>query len=59
MNNPYITHIIEQTGMSEREVVTSMMPSLQKRTYPCVIQGRTFWSEDDYLNQMYEFLNGL
>ena len=59
MNNPYITHIIEQTGMSEREVVTSMMPSFRPMTFPCVIHGRHFETHDDYLNEMYEYLNGL
>ena len=57
-NNPYVTHIIEQTGMSEREVFTSMSP-LRPMTFPCVIHGRTFESHNEYMNEMYEFLNGL
>ena len=57
-NNPYVQNIIEQTGMSEREVFKSMSP-MRPMTFPCVIHGRTFETQDDYLNEMYEFLNGL
>ncbi len=57
-NNPYVTHIIEQTGMSEREVFTSMAP-MRPMSFPCEIHGRVFETQDDYLNEMYEFLNGL
>ena len=57
-NNPYVQNIIEQTGMSEREVFTSMSP-IRPMTFPCEIYGRVFETQDDYLNEMYEFLNGL
>lgn len=57
--NPYISQICEQTGATEREVVTSMMPSLYVRTFPCVIHGRRFETHDDYINEMHEYLSGL
>ena len=58
-NNPYINHICEMTGESPRQVVLSMSPPLRPMTFPCTIHGRTFETQDDYLNEMYEFLNGL
>ena len=57
-NNPYVSHITEQTGMSDREIFLSMT-SFNPMTFPCVLGGRTFESLDDYLNDMYDFLNGL
>ena len=57
--NPYVSHIIEQTGMSEREVITSMMPSLRPMTFPCEIHGRHFETHDEYLNELHEYLNGM
>ena len=44
--------------MSEREVFASAAP-MRPMTFPCVIHGRTSETHDDYLNEMYEFLNGL
>ena len=58
-NNPYIQHVIEMTGESEREIVQSMMPSFKPMTFPCVIHGRTFESHDDYMNALHDFLNGM
>ena len=57
-SNPYVNQIMEQTGMSEREVFASAAP-MRPMTFPCVIHGRTFETHDDYLNEMYEFLNSL
>ena len=59
MFNPYITQICEQTGATEREVITSMMPTLRPMTFPCVIHGRHFETHDEYLNEMHEYLNGM
>ncbi len=58
-NNPYITQICEQTGATEREVITEMMPPLRPMSFPCEIHGRQFDTQDEYLNAMHEFLNGL
>jgi hypothetical protein len=58
-SNPYITQICEQTGATEREVITDMMPSFRPMTFPCVIHGRHFESHDEYIDELYEYLAGL
>ena len=58
-SNPYIQNIIEQTGMTAREITASMMPTLKPMTFPCEIHGRRFETHDDYINEMYDYLNGL
>lgn len=57
-NNIYVNQIMEQTGMSEREVFASAAP-MRPMTFPCVIHGRTFETHNEYINEMYEFLNSL
>ena len=54
-SNPYVNQIMEQTGMSEREVFASAAP-MRPMTFPCVIHGRTFETHDDYINAMYDYL---
>ena len=56
-NNPYVTNIIQQTGMTESEIRQST--SSITRTFPCTIHGRHFATEDDYLSELNEFLNGM
>ncbi len=56
-NNPYVSHIIQQTGMTEREVRQST--SSVTRTFPCTIHGRHFDTEDEYLNELHEFMCGM
>ncbi len=58
-NNPYIAQICAQTGASEREVIRDMMPPLRPMTFPCTIHGRTFDTQDEYFNELHEYLNGL
>ena len=55
--NPYVLNIIEQTGMTESEIHQST--TSVSRTFPCTIHGRHFDTEDDYLNELHEFLNGM
>ena len=55
--NPYVSNIIQQTGMTEREVRQST--SSTTRTFPCTIHGRHFASEADYLEELHEFLSGM
>ncbi len=55
--NPYVLNIIEQTGMTESEIHQST--TSVSRTFPCTIHGRYFDTEDDYLNELHEFLNGM
>ncbi len=59
MYNPYITQICEQTGASRREVITEMMPPMRPITFPCEIGGRSFETQDEYLNAMHEYLSCL
>jgi len=56
-NNPYVSNIIQQTGMTEREVHQST--STVTRTFPCTIYGRHFATEDEYLEDLNEFLMGM
>ena len=55
--NPYVSTIIQQTGMTEREVHQST--STMTRTFPCTIHGRLFATEADYLEELNEFLAGM
>ena len=57
-NNIYVNQIMEQTGMSEREVFASAAP-MRPMTFPCEIHGRIFDTPDDYLNAMHEFLTSM
>ena len=57
-SNPYVNQIMEQTGMSEREVFASAAP-MRPMTFPCVIHGRTFETHDDYINAMYDYLDSM
>ena len=52
--NPYVSQLIEQTGMTEREAHKSN-PS-QTREFPCTIYGRNFATEADYQEALAEFL---
>jgi len=57
-NNPYVNQIMEQTGMSEREVFASSAP-MRPMTFPCEIHGRIFETHDDYINAMYDYIGCL
>ena len=57
-NNPYVNQIIEQTGMSEREVRAISAP-MKPMSFPCTIHGRTFECFDDYINAMYDYIGSL
>ena len=54
--NPYVSQLIGQTGMTEREARQST--STSKRSFPCTIHGRYFACEADYEWELNEFLNG-
>lgn len=57
-SNPYVQQIIEQTGMTAREVFTSSS-RFTPMTFPCVIHGRTFESHNEYINAMYDYLDSM
>ena len=55
--NPYIQNLIEM-GYDETDVkVASRM--FQKKTFPCVIQGRKFDTEEQYYQELHEYMNGM
>tara|TARA_B100000925_G_scaffold271446_1_gene234645 strand:+ start:1188 stop:1367 length:180 start_codon:yes stop_codon:yes gene_type:complete len=57
ISNPYVENLIEM-GYDEQDVrVCSTM--FQKKTFPCVIYGRTFETEEQYYEELHEFMNGM
>jgi len=55
-NNPYVNNLVEMGyDQQDCEVVSTMF---QKKTFPCVIHGRTFQTEEEYHEALHEFLNG-
>ena len=56
-NNPYINNLVEM-GYDQKdcEVASTMF---QKKTFPCVIHGRTFETEEQYDAELHEYMNGL
>ena len=56
-SNIYLTHVALQEGISEREVRATASPA-SRRTFPCVIAGRQFDCEEDYLSELHDYLNG-
>ena len=52
--NPYAQHLL-QKGYTEAETRTS---SKSKRTFPCTIGARTFYTEEQYQEALADFLNG-
>ena len=56
-SNPYVNNLIEM-GYDQQDVqVASTM--FQKKTFPCVIHGRTFETEEQYHQELHEFMNGM
>ena len=56
-SNPYVNTLIEM-GYDKQDVqVASTM--FQKKTFPCVIHGRQFDTEEQYLEELHEFMNGM
>ena len=57
IHNPYVENLI-QMGYDRQDVeVASTM--LQKKTFPCVIHGRKFETEEQYHAELHEFMNGM
>ena len=55
--NPYVENLV-QMGYDRKDVeVASTM--FQKKTFPCVIHGRTFETEEQYPQELHEFMNGM
>tara|TARA_B100000900_G_C20506128_1_gene685939 strand:+ start:1031 stop:1231 length:201 start_codon:yes stop_codon:yes gene_type:complete len=56
-NNPYVETLVEM-GYDRQDVQVASTMFL-KKTFPCVIYGRTFETEEQYYDEMHEFLNGM
>ena len=55
--NPYVENLISM-GYDRQDVsVASTM--FQKKTFPCEIYGRKFETEEQYLAELHEYMNGL
>ena len=56
-SNPYVDTLIEM-GYDKQDVqVASTM--FQKHTFPCVIHGRQFDTEEQYFAELHEYMNGM
>ena len=56
-SNPYVNTLLEM-GYDKQDVqVASTM--FQKKTFPCVIHGRQFDTEEQYLEELHEYMNGM
>jgi hypothetical protein len=56
-SNPYVNTLIEM-GYDKQDVqVCSTM--FQKHSFPCVIHGRKFDTEEQYYAELHEFMNGM
>ena len=56
-SNPYVNTLIEMGYDKQDCQVASTM--FQKKTFPCVIHGRQFDTEEQYLEELHEFMNGM
>ena len=54
MKNPYVENLIEM-GYDKQDVeITST-----KKTFPCIIHGRQYDTEEQYYSELHEFMNGM
>ena len=56
-SNPYVNTLIEMGYDKQECQVASTM--FQKHTFPCVIHGRQFDTEEQYYAELHEFMNGM
>ena len=57
MNNPYIENLVSMGY--DRQDVTVASTMFQKKTFPCVIHGRQFDTEEQYHAELHDFMNGM
>ncbi len=56
-NNPYIENLVSMGyDRQDCEVASTMF---QKKTFPCVIHGRAFETEEQYYQELHEYMNGM
>ena len=51
-SNPYIQNLLEM-GYDKQDV------EVASKTFPCVIHGRTFQTEEEYHEALHEYMNGM
>jgi hypothetical protein len=56
-SNPYVDTLIEMGYDKQDCQVASTM--FQKHTFPCVIHGRSFDTEEQYFAELHEYMNGM
>ena len=55
--NPYIQNLIDMGyDQQDCEVASTMF---QKKTFPCVIYGRQFDTEEQYNAELHDYFNGM
>ena len=57
MINPYVETLVEMGYDRQDCQVASTM--FQKKTFPCVIHGRQFDTEEQYYAELHEYMNGM
>jgi len=56
-NNPYVQNLIEM-GYDKQDVeVASTM--FKKKTFPCMIHGKRFDTEEEYHQAIHDYMNGM
>ncbi|AIX27215.1 hypothetical protein Syn7803US123_64 [Synechococcus phage ACG-2014a] len=56
-SNPYTNTLLEM-GYDKQDIeVAGAM--FQKHTFPCVIHGRSFDTEEQYFAELHEYMNGM
>ena len=53
-NNPYVNNLIEM-GYDQQDVQVAS----KKKEFPCVIHGRQFDTEEQYYQELHEFMSGM
>lgn len=57
IHNPYVETLVEMGyDRQDIEVAGAMF---QKHTFPCVIHGRQFDTEEQYFAELHEYFNGM
>lgn len=57
LHNPYVETLVEMGyDRQDCEVGATMF---QKHSFPCVIHGRQFDTEEQYYDELHEFISGM
>jgi len=56
-NNPYVNTLVEM-GYDEQDCLR-VSAMFQKHQFPCTIYGRRFETEEQYYQELHDYMNGL